>query len=389
MGTYEFALLGAFSESARRAIRRGILDSTEPFGLEMGKDVVVHDRATIDGRDLGSAFAAVYFAGDASQDTAVAERLVSESAPVIPYIDGVGLSFEGNLPEFLLAANGLRRRTEDTEHAELISALLECVGLLRRQRRVFVSYRRTESRAAAVQMHDVLTERCFDVFLDTHDIRPGDAFQEVLWHRLVDSDVVVMLDTPGYFESRWTRAEIGRARAKEIQVLRVIWPDHQPTQLTALSDTLYLEHGDLVGPDGPILPERAQTIALQVETLRSRSIAARFMSLTGKFRADVSRIGGKILGIGAHRAITVQLLDDRTVWAYPVVGVPTAESLNDVAEKARISGGSNIPILIYDHLGIHSSWSAHLKWLDEQIRTVRAVKVSDVAWELADWERAT
>ena len=43
--------------------------------------------------------------------------------------------------------------------------------------------RRAESRAAALQLHDLLTARGFDVFLDTHDIRLGDPFQDVLWHQ--------------------------------------------------------------------------------------------------------------------------------------------------------------------------------------------------------------
>lgn len=43
--------------------------------------------------------------------------------------------------------------------------------------------------------HDVLSGRGFDVFLDTHDIRPGNPFQEMLFQRLADSDVVIMLDT--------------------------------------------------------------------------------------------------------------------------------------------------------------------------------------------------
>src|SRR3546814_16773733 len=113
----------------------------------------------------------------------------------------------------------------------LASTMLECVGLLRRQRRVFVSYRRVESRAAALQLHDLLASRGFDVFLDTHAIRPGDPFQDVLWHRLVDSDVMVMIDTPTSFDSRWTRLEIGKAREKKIQALRVIWPEHTPKNL--------------------------------------------------------------------------------------------------------------------------------------------------------------
>src|SRR3546814_9098176 len=105
----------------------------------------------------------------------------------------------------------------------------------------------------------------FDVFLDTHDIRPGDPFQDVLWHRLVDSDVMVMLDTPTYFDSRWTRQEIGRARAQEIQVLRVIWPEHTPNKLTDLAETIYLDPKELEGPDGPIVAQPADTIVLEVE----------------------------------------------------------------------------------------------------------------------------
>jgi hypothetical protein len=257
---------------------------------------------------------------------------------------------------------------------------------LRRQRRVFVSYRRIESRAAALQLHDLLAARGFDVFLDTHDIRPGDPFQDVLWHRLVDSDVMVMLDTPGYFDSRWTRQEIGRARAKDIQVLRVIWPEHIPNKLTDMAETVYLDAAELEGPDGPIKSAVADTIILKVERLRSRSIAARYLSITGKLRADVEKIGGSVEGVGAHRAIAVKLLDDRKIWAYPIVGVPTAEILNDVAEKATRADQRETPVLVYDHIGIRDAWSVHLRWLDEQIKAVRAVKVSEAGWAFAGWE---
>jgi TIR domain len=95
----------------------------------------------------------------------------------------------------------------------IATALLECVELLPRQRRVFVSYRRDNGREAALQLFDELSSSLFDVFLDTHGIAPAEDFQTVLWHRLCDSDVLVMLDTPDYFESRWTSAEFGRALA--------------------------------------------------------------------------------------------------------------------------------------------------------------------------------
>jgi hypothetical protein len=130
----------------------------------------------------------------------------------------------------------------------------------------------------------------------------------------------------------------------------------------------------------------ADEIVLKVEQLRSRSIAARYMSITGKLRADVEKIGGSIEAIGAHRSIAVRLLDGRVIWAYPTVGVPSAEILNDIANKARRADQRGVPVLVYDHIGIRESWAAHLRWLGEHIRAVRAIKVSEAGWILAAWE---
>ena len=202
----------------------------------------------------------------------------------------------------------------------------------------------------------------------------------------VDSDVMVMLDTPTYFESKWTRHELGRARAKEIHVLRIVSPEHKPNKHTDFAETIYLERDELSGGAGPIVDTVAEQIVLAVEGLRSRSIASRYMSITGKLRTEVEKIGGAIEGIGAHRAISVLLPDNNSLWAYPIVGIPTAELLNDVAEKAKQADQREMPVLVYDHIGIRDQWITHLKWLDENISTVRAIRVADAGWTLAAWE---
>ena len=385
MSLYELAIVGNPTPDEWARLSRTLTDMVSAFGLVAGSDVVLRDAAGLSGRDIRAATAAAYFGGATHANLDGTQELIRASVPVIPTISA-SADFATAVPDFLQGLNGLRRRADDEEMAELAAAMLECVGLLRRQRRVFVSYRRVESRAAALQLHDLLSARGFDVFLDTHDIRPGDPFQDVLWHRLCDSDVMVMLDTPTYFDSKWTRQEIGRARAKEIHVLRVVWPEHTPSKLTDLAETIYLDPDELEGPDGPILASTADQIMLAVESLRSRSIASRYLSITGKLRADVERIGARVEGIGAHRAVAVRLLDERKIRAYPVVGVPTAEILNDVADKARRADQREKPVLVYDHVGIRETWSAHLKWLDENISAVRAIKVSEAGWALAAWE---
>ena len=183
MSLYELAILGHASSGEREMLTETLRGMIEDFGLVIGDDVLVHNENTVSDRDKHAAFAAVYFGGSYAIGLEAAQKLVDASAPVIPTVADDG-DFGSQIPTFLQFANGLKRRNDDPTMTELSAALLECVGLLRRQRRVFISYRRIESRRAALQLHDMLTGRGFDVFLDTHDIRPGDPFQDVLWHRL-------------------------------------------------------------------------------------------------------------------------------------------------------------------------------------------------------------
>lgn len=385
MGIYEFAILGNTTSEQREKLTKSIEEMASEFGLCVDDHVRIYDSETVMERNRSAAFTAIYFGGSPQVDIEAAQSIYDESVPIVPVVSRLEL-FSVHIPDFLQPTNGYCLNEQDPEMKELAALMMECVGLLRRQRRVFVSYRRTESRDVALQMYDVLTEKGFDVFLDTHDIRPGETFQDALWHKLCDSDVLIMLDTPTYFESRWTREELGRARAKEIHVLRVVWPNHIPNKMTDLSETIYLNNEDLENDSGPLTNRIIDEIALKVETIRSRSIAARYMSITGRLRAEVERIGASFEGVGAHRAIAIRLIDDRKLWLYPVVGIPTAETLNDIAMKAHSNAGTEAPVLVYDDLGIRKAWSDHLQWLDQNIKAVRGLKVTNAGWELAGWE---
>jgi hypothetical protein len=213
MGIYEFAVLGSVTPKQRQSLINSIQQMASEFELDIDNQIIIYDAETVKQRNRSSAFAAVYFGGLPQVDIDAANSIFTESVPIIPVVNSLE-QFSICIPEFLQPTNGFCLNGQDTEIKELATLMMECVGLLRRQRRIFVSYRRTESRDAALQIHDLLMRKGFDVFLDTHDIRPGEPFQDVLWHKLCDSDVLIMLDTPTYFESRWTREEIGRARAK-------------------------------------------------------------------------------------------------------------------------------------------------------------------------------
>lgn len=305
-------------------------------------------------------------------DLAAIKKLMGHRVPVVP----IALQKERfeDFPILLQPLNGVHLTEEVNAWAPSAVAVLECIGLLRRQRRLFVSYRRTESREAAVQLHDALTGHGFDVFLDTHSIRPGKVFQDDLWQQLCDSDVVIVLDTETYFESKWTREEFGRAQASGIYVLRLVWPNHTPTPSLDLAESRYLVDGEII--DGLLVAAVVHDVAQRVERLRARSLSARFTEITGKLSEEVRGIGARIVGTGAYRTVSIEMADGSAAWVYPVIGVPTAVMMNDVATRAR-SAQHEGPYLVYDHSGIADAWLEHLLWLDTFIPEVDFMRVSD------------
>lgn len=200
MAIYELALMGAPSATQVRELGEHITRIIEPFGLRLGHEVAWSDDPP-DFRPEPQKPAAVAFFGGNGIPAAAISSVLQRGIPVLPVVSAEG-RIQHELPEVLKPLNCLTYAGHGS--LRIATALLECVGLLPRQRRVFVSYRRDSAREAALQLFNALSARLYDVFLDTHGIAPGDDFQAVLWHRLCDSDVLVVLDTQDYFESRWT-----------------------------------------------------------------------------------------------------------------------------------------------------------------------------------------
>jgi hypothetical protein len=359
--------------SFETSFTRPLLD----FGLEQGREFVVTRGITTDFCPT-AATVAIYFGGVGSTFEEHAE-LIRLSIPVVPLVTSVQ-AVSTELPECLRSINALALDHLDTDLIRPAGVALQCLGLLPPQRRVFLSYRRDGSRDVAVQLFEALSARQFDVFLDTHSVAAGADFQAMLWHRLCDSDVVVMLDTPGYFESRWTTKEWGRAIDKHISILQVIWPGHVPSRYCRLATPMQLLPDDLVG--SRLSDAVVSRVALQVETLRSKSISVRHANIAGGIRSAVEELGGMVEGVGQRRSIVLKMPSGAHLVAYPVVGVPTAITLHEVAH----SGDSRPSVLVYDHVGLSNQWMQHLDWLGTNILSVKWIKSRQLGWDLADLE---
>lgn len=376
---YQLALLGSPTDVQISELEAAIGKTVSMFNLRLGHEVGWEVRPNEFNPDQQRSSAAIFFGGK-NPPLANVAKLLERGIPLLPVASDVN-QVSAEIPTLLQPLHCL---PYSAGGQRIATALLECVGLLPRQRRVFISYRRTQAEEAAIQLFNALSARLFDVFLDTHGIPPAADFQAMLWHRLCDSDVLLMLDTPNYFESRWTEAEFGRALAKGIGILRVGWPDIKPSLRIATASQIELSPGEVHPTTGQLAANAVDSICSRLEEVRSESCAVRAVNLVSKLRNAIQTIGGKTIGVGTNNAIYVQLPDGQKVIVHPTVGVPTSITLHDASTNSP-SPNQSVAV-VYDSVGLDRRWLEHLDWLGQHIHSVRWVKAHEAGWQFADWK---
>lgn len=312
--------------------------------------------------------------------------LLDDGHLIVPVVEDYG-AFTKLVPPDITHLNGISIADCGADFERLAARILEALDLLRETRRLFISYRRNETSSVAGQLYESLDASGFDVFLDTHGtLRPGEPFQEVLWHRLADTDVAVVLDSPGFMASRWTEEELARANASNIQILQILWPGQSEAAPAAFSTFYPLAEPDFVGSEilghgARLRDDAVNAIVDSVESLRARAIGARHSFLVREFIHEV-RSAKLDVRMTLNRAIIVSGHGGEPILVQPAVGVPDAvryESL-DLLHSEESSKGRKYavpPLLLYDQTGIRARWIEHLKWLNGNLSKVRSLNLID------------
>ena len=358
---YYLGFLGQPADHVEAKLRETLGRMVGEFALTLGVEVGLSGAAFTP--KPGMAAAALYFGFPGAKDTPELTRLVRQEVPIIPVVSGL-TQFGVETPPGLRHLNGLDLDSQDEDCTGLAAALLECVGLLPRLRRVFVSYRRTESRMAAVQLFEELSARKFDVFLDTHDVLAGKKFQEELWHRLSDSDVVVMLHTPDYFTSSWTAQEFFRALGKRISILRVEWPATMvaPKVATATATAMKLAAHDLT-MTGELSSDALTAICSQVESVRSKSIAIRQTYLAGWIKSEVEAIQGVVEGVGPIAPLLSASVAAPRFWPSPAWAFPPLNAYIKPPSIRRTASTAPMRLYTTPRAARHGSLSISNGWV--------------------------
>jgi len=319
----------------------------------------------------------LYFGSQVSnfEDVGIVEKLLNEGNIVLPVFYN---SFSKEIPKILSNQNGLKYKKHLNE--KIVNLILESFGKLRNSRKIFISYKRDESTSVAIQLYEALEKNNFDVFLDTHSIKQGEPFQEELWHRMTDCDVIVLLNTPNFLESEWCEKEIAEASVKQIGVLQLIWPNHKLSSMAEicfpqqLNPENFIDNNFTNKDTSKLVDITLYGIIQKVESIRARNLAARQDNLITEF-LNLARKNGKNVNLQPERFITEELEINKRRIFIPSVGIPQSIDYNQSSElKKEIKEFSVEEVyLIYDDVRIREKWLKHLDYLNEYL-DVKTIK---------------
>lgn len=329
---------------------------------------------------------AIYF-GDIDgnfKDLDATEKLIKDGTMILPIYFNDG-AFGTEVPKELENQNGIQFKKNELNR--IANIVLQSFELLRSTRKVFISYRRAESTSVAIQLYEALEAHCFDVFLDTHSIEKGEPFQDELWHRMTDCDVVVLLNTPGFLESHWCKEEFAEAAAKQIGVVQLVWPNHKIKDIDPSSFLSYpiqlIDNNfiDAIYSDkekSKLTPDAIVKIISEVESVRARNLAARQDNLITEFR-NIADKNGRVVTVQPEKILTEDMPDGTRVIYIPTIGIPQSTNCQSAEVKRELLGYDEVSIrLIYDDLRIRDKWLNHLDWLNDNFKKdIKTLKKQD------------
>lgn len=284
-------------------------------------------------------------------------------------------NFKEEIPEMLSNQNGVPINVK-----KIRNIILQGFELLRKNRKLFISYKRNESSNIAIQLYEFLEKNNFDVFIDTHSIDKGEEFQEELWHRMTDCDLILMLNTKGFLESKWCKQELDKAHVKRIGIVHLLWPDCDYTDFAHLAFSKKLTNNDFDKPlfshftKGRLKENALLEILDLVESSRARNLASRQDAIITDF-TQAANDNHVDVNLQYSRYITQKLNDGRLKIYIPTVGVPQSincQNSQKIIQKIEDKKVESIT-LIYDEMSIRSYWLEHLDWLNEylEIKTLK------------------
>ena len=314
---------------------------------------------------------------EAAEAPTLLKDLLAQDIPVLPLVSDLRRA-SAVLPSDLAHLNALEwpEAPPEAPAAPPVLDILRFAGLSESDRRVFISYKRSEASAVAEQLLDALRRRRFDVFLDLYSIDHGESFQAALKAELVSRAMVVLLQSPGIGESQWVMEEVHCAQANKLGLLAVAWPGSDPSRHPRLrflpGDYYHPLHSQAHGiagdfdsdGSGRLTPDALHRLVQRIEEAHAHAMTRRRREMVGSLTAALRQHAVPFQPSGAWGVIATPVRPGHGSIRFDVLPRPaTAEALFECEVRRRRHPATPAACLVQPVTTIPGHHAAMVKWI--------------------------
>ena len=296
------------------------------------------------------------------------EKMVCTGS-ILPIVEDAS-KFRDFVPKALESVNALIYDANGEKKLE--NHILAYFGLIEQNRKVFISYKRSDTSGVAIQLFDELTKLGYRPFLDSYSIEPGVDFQEYLKHELSDSDVFVFLNSKNYPKSQFTMEEIECAQKLNLGIVQIDFDGCvEEWNILNCAKVMIKPRKNMDYRLG-IRKELLMDIIANIEEKRAAFFEYRRKALIDTYR--MSHSTAKIVGNRNDF-----LLDGNELSAF-CVHIPKSTDLEkkeaELNKYCKEKGVKCKKILLYDAQFCRRDLFRHLMWLNRQMQ--KTIQTRDV-----------
>lgn len=277
------------------------------------------------------------------KDSALLSRLCNDCT-ILPVVKDIRM-FNKIVPKEIASINGFELLNTD-QLSGLKNFILRYFRLIHGTRKVFISYRRTDTRRLAYALYHNLVDLGYLPFLDTCSIDYGRKFQEELKHELADCEVFVYLNSPHYMESPYTQEELRVAQQLNVGIVQVLVGNVMENKTVVSQEVVRVFCQYL---------DNCQEIVNAISRKCASSFAFKRKALLDTLRSvKPAGVWKPLLGV----------YDTGKKMYYVYTAMPHSPIMHEV-HQIKNSYGWNDCDVVYNGAFCKASWVDHLDWLNK------------------------
>lgn len=236
----------------------------------------------------------------------------------------------------------------------LTFAILSRLGIGNFHSRIFISYKRQDTEALALDLYKRLSSESlgFEVFLDTRKLDIGAKFMDDIRLSIVESDIFLFLDSVSYWKGVYTKKELYSAMSSCTGIIRIssqkdAFSSESKNVVRAFEkNTITIKHTNSIDDK-----EFTELITMICN------------SRIGFLKNKIKRINSFC---GSHKNDRVSL------WAFdiggsmtcPILGIPSSQRIEEIERKIMERKNEKATFsILYDHWNIPYTYNKHVQWI--------------------------